>query len=50
MYKQLLLRGEVRKDMILRVSDNAFIPNDPNNRDWVAYQEWLKLDNTPLPA
>jgi len=34
---------------VRRVADNAFIPNDPANTDWQAYQEWLAAGNTPLP-
>lgn len=30
--------------------DNSFIPNDPQNRDWVEYQEWLAQGNVPDPA
>jgi hypothetical protein len=26
---------------VLRVEDRAFIPQDPTNRDWLEYQEWL---------
>lgn len=37
-------------DVILRISDSANIPDDPLNRDWVEYQEWLAQDNTPDPA
>jgi len=25
--------------------DWAWIPNDPDNRDWAEYQEWLKAGN-----
>jgi hypothetical protein len=35
---------------IIRLADNAFIPTDPNNRDWIAYQAWLAAGNTPDPA
>jgi hypothetical protein len=26
---------------VLRLSDLAFVPQDPANRDWLEYQEWL---------
>jgi len=34
---------------IHRISDGAFIPNNPNNRDWRKYQTWLAEGNEPLP-
>lgn len=37
-------------DTILRLSDNAFIPAAPGNRDYREYLEWLEEGNTPLPA
>jgi hypothetical protein len=36
--------------MILRLSDNAFIPPDPANTDYAAYLAWLEEGNEPLPA
>ncbi len=36
-------------DFVLRVADNTFIPPDPENRDWVQYQDWLAAGNTPDP-
>ena len=36
-------------NIILRDKDGAFIPADPRNRDYVAYQEWLTKGNTPKP-
>ncbi len=37
-------------NMILRLSDNAFIPFDPANTDYAEYLRWLDAGNTPLPA
>lgn len=34
---------------VFREADGATIPNDPGNRDWIAYQAWLALGNTPDP-
>ena len=34
---------------VQRLSDNAFIPFDESNTDYIAYLEWCKT-NTPLPA
>ena len=50
-YQELLnsRTGEIDLTRILRLPDNACIPNDPENTDWQAYQEWLAQGNTPLP-
>lgn len=37
-------------DSILRLSDNAVIPNAPGNRFWDEYQTWLSVGNVPLAA
>lgn len=29
-------------------SDGAWIPADPDNRDWQEYQQWLAEGNVPL--
>lgn len=39
----------INPNIIRRLPDNAFIPNDPENTDWQAYQAWLAEGNTPLP-
>ena len=35
---------------IKRLSDNAFIPFDTQNFDYVAYLAWVAAGNEPLPA
>ena len=35
---------------IIRLSDNAYIPMDPNNSDYAAYLAWAANQNVPLPA
>lgn len=39
----------INPNVIVRLPDNAVIPNDPSNTDWQAYQAWLAEGNTPLP-
>ena len=50
-YQQVYYLGktEINPNIILRLPDNAYIPNDEQNTDWQAYQEWLAAGNTPLP-
>lgn len=52
MYKLLkdARTGADSTKVVLRIEDNACIPNDTANRDWVAYQAWLALGNTPEAA
>lgn len=37
-------------DTVLRISDDAHIPADADNRDWAEYQAWLKAGNVPRPS
>ena len=37
-------------DVVIRTLDQAYIPNDPANRDRVAYDKWLAAGNVPDPA
>jgi len=38
------------KDIVIRTSDNAFIPFDPDNTDYQAYLAWVAEGNEPTPA
>jgi len=42
--------GNVSTICIKRISDNAFIPFDPDNTDYQEYLRWLEAGNTPEPA
>ena len=35
---------------IKRLSDNAWIPKDPDNTDYQAYLKWVAEGGQPLPA
>ena len=50
MYKLIkdIFTSEVKS--VQRLSDNAFIPFDPANMDFVEYNKWLALGNQPEPA
>ena len=51
MYKQLknIITGNTQ-NAVERIADNAFIPFDPANVDYVAYLAWLAEGNEPLAA
>ena len=36
-------------DVVIRTVDQAWIPNDPANRDWVEYEAWLADGGVPDP-
>ena len=50
-YQQILntMTGLPDENVIFCITTGAGIPNDPENVDWQAYQEWLAAGNTPLP-
>ena len=37
-------------EVVIRLSDNAFIPFDESNTDYQAYLKWLEEGNEPEPA
>lgn len=37
-------------DHVIRLQDGAVIPNDVNNKDWLAYSDWLNSGNSPEDA
>jgi hypothetical protein len=36
-------------DIVIRTEDGASIPDDPDNRDWQQYQQWLTDGGVPDP-
>lgn len=50
-YQQVLnpMTGSIDENVIKRLPDIVYIPNDSQNPDWQAYQAWLAEGNTPLP-
>jgi len=49
MYKQVSLKGVIQ-DVVLRTTDGAYIPFDPDNTDYQEYLKWLEAGNTPQTA
>ena len=50
MYKQCKNIDGSIANCIIRTSDGACIPFDPDNTDYIAYLKWLEEGNTPIPA
>ena len=48
MYKLMnLFNGS---QVVIRTTDGACIPFDPDNTDYQAYLKWIEEGNEPLPA
>jgi hypothetical protein len=51
MYKLLKnIDKSINTNAILRTTDGACIPFDPDNTDYQQYLAWLSEGNEPLPA
>ena len=51
MYKQYKnSEGNVVNFAIIRTTDGACIPFDPQNSDYIAYLKWIEEGNVPTPA
>jgi hypothetical protein len=49
-YKQVNYPNGNLNTTLIKRSDNAYIPMDEANTDFVEYQKWLSEGNQPLPA
>jgi hypothetical protein len=50
MYKLTKNEYGLPSKVVIRLSDNAFIPFDPDNTDYQAYLAWVAEGNTPISA
>ena len=50
MYKLIKEPLSQKVGCIQRLSDNAFIPFDPQNSDYAEYLKWLEEGGVPEPA
>lgn len=50
MYKLYATKETKQVVGVVRLSDNTYIPFDPDNTDYQAYLAWVAEGNEPLPA
>ena len=50
LYSTKYTDGSIKTENVIRLSDNASIPMNPDNTDYQAYLKWVAEGNTPLPA
>jgi hypothetical protein len=50
MYKKINDENSIEANVILRTTDNTFIPKDPANTDYQEYLAWVAEGNTPEEA
>jgi hypothetical protein len=49
-YQLIAPLPSLEPSVVLRISDGAFIPFDPGNRDYQIFKQWCDEGNTPDPA
>ena len=49
-YKKFRNSSRTNLEFVIRMTDMAVIPSDPNNRDYQEYLVWLAEGNIPEPA
>ena len=50
MYKLVPSLFGMSVNTVVRISDGAYMPFDPSNKDYQEYLAWVAEGNEPLPA